>query len=273
MYFLRKRLIVALSLVLLVVATAQADKKPDWDSQPVIPTPDALLVVPGADTPLPYLAEPTLRQKPKKRLTSSICGIDVSHYQGAINWQMVSTDENVRYVYIKATESSGMVDSHFQHNLIQARKYGIPAGVYHFFSPSTSESMQFANFHQNVSGMPMDLIPIVDVEHRGRAPLATFQNRLRNFLLAVERMYGVKPIIYTGINFYNKYLAGKFTNYPFMIARYGEEWPELADDLRILMWQFTDKGSISGIHGNVDRSCFMKGYGLKDITLPQKKEF
>lgn len=207
------------------------------------------------------------RQRP--RFVPKVCGIDVSHYQGTINWQLVSIDQNVRYVYIKCTESSGLVDSHFIHNIRQARQFGLPVGVYHFFRPSASPAMQFTNFSQNIEGIPMDLIPIIDVETRGRGSLPLFQKKLKEFLHMVERLCGVRPIIYTGVNFYNKYLAGQFLNYSFMIARYGDDVPSLCDNVDIIMWQFTDQGQISGIHSKVDRSCFIGKHGMQDILWAQ----
>ncbi|MCF0196600.1 MAG: glycosyl hydrolase family 25 [Bacteroidaceae bacterium] len=255
--------------ILLCATLVWADKKKSMPTAVYCPEPDALVDAPPQDKPLPVMPEATLSKvKQPRHFKPEKCGIDVSHYQGAINWQLVSIDKNVMYVYLKATESSGLVDSHFQNNLIQARRYGLPVGVYHFFSPTTSAAMQFANFQQNVSGLPMDLIPIVDVERRGRGSLKVFQESLRTFVRSVERMFGVKPIIYTGVNFYNKYLAGQFKDYKFMIARYDEECPTLCEDVKFVMWQFTSKGSISGIHGDVDRSCFVHGYDMKDITLP-----
>lgn len=233
------------------------------------PSPDALLVIPPIDRQLPMTREV---QKPHARFIPLIEGIDVSHYQGAINWQMVAIDEHVKYVYIKATESVGLVDTHFQNNVLRARENGLPVGVYHFYSPTASPAIQFTNFSQNVGGLELDLIPIVDVEKRGRGSLALFQKNLKTFLYQVERMYGVKPIIYTGVNFYNKFLAGRFTEYKFMIARYGNEVPTLSDRVCIVMWQFTDRGYVNGIRGHVDRSCMLNKYSLKDIFLPGKNK-
>ena len=113
----------------------------------------------------------------------------------------------------------------------------------------------------------LDLIPIIDVEKRGRAPLATFNSRLRTFLQQVEEAYGVKPVIYTGMNFYNRYLVGQFTQYKFMIASYSEDIPQLLDEPRMVLWQFTAEGSVAGVRTHVDRSRFMDRYTLSDILL------
>ena len=81
-------------------------------------------------------------------------------------------------------------------------------------------------------------------------------------------MFGVKPIIYTGVNFYAKYLEGKFTEYKFFVARYADEFPGLSEDVHIVLWQFTSSRYVDGIRGHVDRSVFLDRYGVADIMLP-----
>lgn len=196
-------------------------------------------------------------------------GIDVSHYQGQINWDMVAKDPNVAYAYVKATEGAGYLDDTYLYNLREARRAGVRVGCYHFFSPTASVMAQLKNFTSNVDLKQHDLIPIIDVETRGRSRLSEFCSRLQTFLDGVEKHYGVKPIIYTSSNFYNKYLAGRFTDYMYMIARYHDDVPELTDDVRFVMWQFTASGRVSGIRSAVDRSRFMDDYDLSDILLPR----
>ncbi|WP_288155470.1 GH25 family lysozyme [Phocaeicola sartorii] len=194
-------------------------------------------------------------------------GIDVSRYQGNINWQMVKTDKNVSYVYLKATEGASLVDVTYRYNLNEARKAGLKVGCYHFFSPTVDAETQFKNFTSTVNLDEQDLIPIIDVEIIGRTNSKRFCERLTHFLRMVEEHYGLKPIIYTSNNFYNKYLAGKYTEYKYMIARYRDEVPELTDDIKFVMWQFTANGRINGINGPVDRSRFMDNYHLGDILI------
>ncbi len=194
-------------------------------------------------------------------------GIDVSRYQGKIDWQTVKTDENVNYVYLKATEGASLVDVTYHYNLEEARKAGLKVGCYHFFSPTVDPETQFNNFTGVVKLEEQDLIPIIDVENCGRGSIDRFRKRLTEFLHMVEAHYGIRPIIYTSSNFYNKYLAGKYTDYKYMIARYHEEEPELTDDIKFVMWQFTANGRIAGIEGPVDRSRFMDEYHLGDILI------
>ena len=194
-------------------------------------------------------------------------GIDVSHYQGRIDWTQVARSGEVSYVYVKATEGANLVDNTYRMNLTSARAAGIKVGIYHFFSPTAPIEQQFKNMTSNVNLSEIDLIPIIDVEHRGKTTHAEFCSRLSRFLRMVERHYNVQPLIYTGQNFYNKYLSGSFSNYRYMIAKYDNEIPYLIDDAPMLMWQFSATGHVPGIRGNVDRSCFMDNYDLNDILL------
>lgn len=229
-----------------------------------LPQPDSLPKRAERDLPLPCVQEVCLKYA---HSVSKVFGIDVSHYQGNINWQLVGIDQNVHYVYIKATEGSGLVDSHYRRNFKEAKQSGILVGSYHFFSPSASALMQLKNFTDIVKAGEQDLIPIVDVERRGRRSERDFHSKLRQFLTGLERIYGKKPVIYTGVNFFNKYLAGKYSDYSFMIARYGDDVPELMEDVRIVLWQFTQEGRVAGVSGNVDRSCFLDKFGMQDIQL------
>lgn len=261
------RRIALVCLPLLAVATVTlADKKKGKPVEPIysLPMPDALPSV-----PLPDKAMPAIRELGQivHHTAGQQQGIDVSHYQGRIDWEAVAQEENVKFVYVKATEGAGYVDEFYLRNLYGAKRVGLPVGVYHFFSPSASALVQLENFRSNVDPRQQDLIPIVDVEKRGKGSLAHFQGRLKAFLDGVERMFGTKPIIYTGVNFYAKYLAGRFTGYRFMVARYAEEFPGLCEDVPILLWQFSSTSYVDGIKGHVDRSVFLDRYGVQDIML------
>lgn len=235
----------------------------------LLPQPDAL---PPSLTPQQPLNDdiPLVAEVRTHSVNNKIQGIDVSHYQGNINWRKVAGSGEVSYVYVKATEGEKLVDATLRQNLIGARQAGLYVGVYHFFRPNVNVQSQFLNFTRNVHPNDMDLIPIVDIEHRGRESLASFRSKLKQFLDKVEHYYGVRPILYTSRDFYNKYLSGPFTNYKYMIARYHPEVPELCDDAAFVMWQYSATSRLPGISHNVDRSCFMDNYTLSDILLPNK---
>lgn len=236
------------------------------DDDPSLPQPDAPLIPLTPQMPLAPDGE-EVRMQVLHSPNRQILGIDVSHYQGNIDWREVSRNHDVHYVYIKATEGAELVDNMFKTNIRGARRAGLKAGVYHFYIPSVSPQAQFQNLRQNVTLKEMDLIPIIDIERRGRASLPTFQRDLKTFLQLVERHYGVKPVLYCSRDFYNKYLAGPFTNYKYMIARYHPDVPVLCDDAAFVMWQYSSTSYVKGIRGHVDRSCMMDNYTLRDILI------
>ena len=235
------------------------------DAAYALPEPDVLTLIPWADRPLPLVDE--LRSI-IRHTAAQQQGIDVSHYQGRIDWDRVAREENVKFVYIKATEGSDLVDEYYMRNLYGAKRVGIPVGVYHFYRPNVSTVTQLQNFRTTVEPWQHDLIPVIDVEKRGKGSLSQFQGRLKAFLKEVEEFYGVKPIIYTGVNFYAKYLEGKFSGYRFMVARYAEEFPGLSEDVPIVLWQYSCSSRVDGIKGHVDRSAFLDRYSIADILLP-----
>ncbi|MCF0198409.1 MAG: glycosyl hydrolase family 25 [Bacteroidaceae bacterium] len=259
-----------LQLILLMVAQlAVAQKKPTKPTQqPQMPEPDMALVCPAREPAMRHPKEVQLQSPRRQRTVGNVKGIDVSHYQGRINWFSVRSDEHSDYAYLKCTENSSLVDETFEYNLRMCREAGIPVGAYHFFSPTASPFAQIQNLLTALPNLRQcDLVPMIDVEARGKCSLPEFRDRLRQFLSEVERAYGVKPIIYTGVNFYKKYLDGYFDSYLFMIARYADEMPDMPENLKFAMWQFSQHGHTAGIRGSVDLSCFVNGYSLKDIMV------
>ncbi len=198
----------------------------------------------------------------------AVYGLDVSHYQSQIDWNQVRNFQNhkISYVYIKATEGAYLNDSYYQKNIEDAHRMGIPVGSYHYFSTNISGRVQFEHFKNAVNKEKQDLVPMVDVEGRRWASPSLCAN-LHEFLDCCEAYYGVKPIIYTGVFFYNTYLAQQFKGYQFFIARYSDYEPTLIDGQNWDLWQFTDKGSIQGISGHVDVSRMNSGLDINRIRI------
>lgn len=194
-------------------------------------------------------------------------GIDVSHYQGSIDWDAVANGTQISYVYLKATEGAALVDNTYERNLQEARRVGLSVGSYHFYRPNVDWKQQFDNMTAVVKADDQDLVPIIDIEHRGSVSEETFINDLKSFVEKVTDFYGKKPLLYTYHNFYNRYLTGVFSDYHFMIARYRSDSPTLDDGKDYIMWQYTSTGSIPGIRGNVDRSKIMAGFSLNQVSL------
>ncbi len=261
--------VVILSFIFPADAYSRKKKKKEADQteyeflQPDLP-PDSYKVMPDNHPKQPKKAN---LMSYFSRSASYQYGIDVSHYQGRIDWKSVSRDNKVGYVYLKATESNYLVDDTYAFNLTEARRHGIKVGSYHFFRPNVDAVSQYENFRQTVNRRKQDLLPLIDVEVTGGVSVETLHKRLQEFLKLVTKEYGKRPLIYTGRNFYNKYFAGYsyFKPYMFMIAQYTSDEPYLNDGRDFVMWQFTAKGRVSGIRGDVDRSRFVGHYSVSDI--------
>lgn len=197
-------------------------------------------------------------------------GIDVSNHQGRIDWNTVSKDENVQFVYIKATEGATYVSPTFESNIREARKAGMKVGCYHFLRATSYIHDQFKNFTDYCKQEEQDLAPLIDIEVKGRWTPAQLVDSLQLFADMLEKHYGRRPVIYTSANFYNKYLSVQFSKYELFIAKYSEEEPLLNDGTDYTLWQYTDGGSVNGIRTDVDKSRFNKGKSLNDILYYPK---
>lgn len=186
-------------------------------------------------------------------------GIDVSRYQGNISWKDVKEMEvngiKIGFAFIKATEGVGLVDGQFRRNWFNVGKAGVTRGAYHFFIASKSGKIQADNFLKTVQLEEGDLYPVLDVEEGYNIPVAVLQRRVAEWLNKVEKKYKVKPIIYTNVDFYNNFLAGKFDDYPLWVAHYVKQnKPGINREWHF--WQHNETGRVSGIRGNVDFNVF-----------------
>ena len=182
-------------------------------------------------------------------------GIDVSHYQGQIDWQKIK-EQDIHFAFVKVTEGGDFEDSLFCQNWEEIKKVGLKRGAYHFFRPKVDVNTQIANFIDNVKLQSGDFPPVLDVEVFDGVSKIQLINAMHKWLSAIEINYNIKPIIYSNLKFYNKNLAGHFNDYPLWIARYNTREPRLADNRTWHFWQYGNKGKIDGINGFVDFNVF-----------------
>lgn len=194
-------------------------------------------------------------------------GIDVSHYQGRINWDEVARDSKVNYVYLKATEGVNTIDDTYSYNFNECKRVGLKVGSYLFFRPHLSPKTQFELFRSKVDTKKQDLLPVIDAEVIRGVSAGVFQTRLLELCDLFEKEYGKKPIIYTGRNFYNKYIDGntRLRSYKFFIAAYTFDEPELNAGQDYVLWQYTATGRVRGIRGNVDMSRLVGRHQLREL--------
>ncbi|MCC8136447.1 MAG: glycosyl hydrolase family 25 [Ruminococcus sp.] len=177
-----------------------------------------------------------------------VMGVDVSHYQGEIDWQELER-QNVSFAFIKATEGSGHIDEFARRNLESAAETNIKISAYHFFSFDSSGETQAENYISVVGKDDINMPPVVDIEYYGdksanKPDGEELEKILTPLMTRLEDYYGVKPIIYTTLAMYNKYKE-YFSDYPLWIRSVYCE-PEF---VQWKFWQYSDKGELYGFVG------------------------
>lgn len=183
--------------------------------------------------------------------------------------------QDIEFVYIKASEGSKHQDSKFAENWNNAKEAGLPSGAYHFFSYDSPGKSQAENFISVVgTNLKGRMIPVVDVEYYGdkeENPPAKEDvvRELSAYLEAVETQYGVRPMIYTRSDIYEKYLEGTFETYLYWISslytplkwNYHGDW---------VLWQYLNRGVLDGYEGGekyIDLNVLNKDIKLEDLII------
>jgi len=209
-------------------------------------------------------------------------GIDVSHYQGTINWTSVK-NSGIQFAFCKATEGVNYVDPKFNTDIAGAIAVGIPVGPYHFARLDSGETIRtdaideandFVDAIQGYyNGPGLILRPVLDLEQSGlpddpvSPSIKSYTSRwVLQFCNTVRSRLGFDPVIYTGGYIANNYLNADIANYdlwfpkPTSTNNYASASPPTASNIGIWsdweFWQWSWVGQISGISGNVDRDVF-----------------
>lgn len=174
-------------------------------------------------------------------------GIDVSSYQGSIDWQTLS--EGLDFAFIKATEGSVHCDENFAFNYAEAQKTGLRVGAYHFFSFDSGGDSQAENFISNVEPYDGMLPPVVDVEFYGeyRSEPKSAEEvvpELTVFIEKIEEYYGVKPIIYATGSAYTMYIEENFPDNDIWLRSV-----YFNPDRDWTFWQYSSVGRLDGYNG------------------------
>ncbi|OIQ21454.1 MAG: glycoside hydrolase [Flavobacterium sp. MedPE-SWcel] len=183
-----------------------------------------------------------------------VFGIDVSHYQGKINWRKVKNSKQefpIHFVFIRATAGYNKKDSQFKRNWRKTKNKGYLRGAYHYYRPDENSIAQADNFIKTVKLKKGDLPPVLDIERiPDRQSMKNLKIGLQRWLDKVEEHYGVKPILYSGQSYYTDFLKKEFKGYKLWIASYSIFEEDIRREWRF--WQFTDRGEVEGIEGDVD---------------------
>jgi lysozyme len=193
-----------------------------------------------------------------------IWGIDISHHQVKIDWDILVKENKPSFAYLKATEGSTFNDPQFVARYKKMKSLRIPTGAYHFFTYQSNGKSQAANFINILKLSKGDLLPALDLEFRNSKLKSTawIKNEIKSFCTEIKSKYGIYPVIYCENDYKIKYLSDSFFNdFKYWISDFYRE-PKSDYDL----WQYSDKGSVNGI-GNVDVNRLRKGLKLSDCQF------
>ena len=203
----------------------------------------------------------------------NVHGIDVSHWQGNINWSNVASDGQV-YAWAKASEGMTYQDPQFMANMSNGIDAGVIMGAYHFARPDNNLAIQDAENFLNTAGAYIGagfLPPVLDLENpysggQSIDLLSLFSSsELSSWVMewsnTVELQTGIAPIIYVNGNYAN-YLNTSVNMYGLWFAQPDET---LSPPVNIGVWddwsfkQYSWWGEVSGIVGDVDLNIFNGG--------------
>lgn len=206
-------------------------------------------------------------------------GIDISHWNGSIDWDRVKATGKVQFVIAKATQGTSFQDPRYLANKAAVEGLtGVRFTAYDFADPEggPKQAVDDANYFMDFANLDEgNIVPVLDVEQsNGYSKL-----RLREWVAAwLHRVYvrlGVRAIIYTSPSFFRTSLGDTTWfakhGYPLWIAHWGVISPDVPAKSwgrrGWSVWQWTSEGTVAGIDGDVDRDVFAK-HRLKRLLIP-----
>jgi len=179
-------------------------------------------------------------------------GVDVSSYQGEIDWQTLAA-QDIDFAFIKATEGSTFVDRNFDRNFGQAQQTDLSVGAYHFFSYDSTGSTQAENFISHVTPFEGMLPPVIDLEFYGDKEKnppdrALVDSELHTMIDILTEYYGMSPVIYATEKSYKLYLEGDYEKCDIWIRNVISK-PRISDNRPWTFWQFTNRSRMAGYSG------------------------
>lgn len=192
-------------------------------------------------------------------------GIDVSEWQGNINFEQVAAS-GIKIVYIRSSLGNSYIDPYFQQNYQKARAAGLKIGFYHYVTArSVSQAKSQAQFFARVvQGKRFQCRLAMDFEDLTGLSAAQATEIGLAFIRETEKASGKKAVVYSNTYNAGAMFHGALTKYPLWAASYGVPQPSSAVNWTSWAgWQYTDKGQIPGISGYVDRDIFTRAMLLK----------
>jgi GH25 family lysozyme M1 (1,4-beta-N-acetylmuramidase) len=196
-------------------------------------------------------------------------GIDVSHWQGTINWTSVR-QAGKRFAFCKATEGIDFTDPRFATNWPAMKAVGILRGAYHMGRPAVDAVAQADFFYDTVRPSSGDLPLVLDLERTDSLGQPQIRAFTEAFVARITTRMGRTPIIYTGYYFWND-MVNCPTNLgcPLWLAAWNNNPLVPAVWSTYTFWQYSSTGSVSGISGDVDLDAFNgTKSALNNLRLP-----
>lgn len=195
-----------------------------------------------------------------------IKGIDVSAWQGKIDWKTVA-DYGMGFAILRITEAGNVVDSQFENNLAGCNKYNIPVGVYKYSYAMTIAEIQreARKVVSTLNGRRIQFPVFLDLEYNNQRSLGSESiHKMADAFREIVEAAGYKFAIYCNVDWYENVICSHLKKYDFWIARYSandDGWLQerLRPDFGV-GWQYSSKAKIPGISGTVDRNVFYKDY-------------
>ncbi len=193
--------------------------------------------------------------------SGSVIGIDVSSYQGDIDWEVLSS-QDISFAFIKATEGSSYVDPYFENNWQNAADTNLRIGAYHFFSFESSGEKQADLFCSTVTPVDNMLPPVIDVEFYGRFEsekdlnVSEVKHELRVLVDLISAKYGMKPIIYASNESFEAIVKNDFDDCDLWFR---SVYTSLPNEIDAVFWQFSNRHRLDGYSGEepfIDMNVF-----------------
>jgi len=203
--------------------------------------------------------------------TTTLKGVDVSYYQGTVNWTSVKSSGHA-FAFARASDGVNYPDTKFAANWPAMKNAGVIRGVYQFFRPGQDVQDQvdllFSKLNAAGGLDAGDLPPVLDLETTDNVASSTVVARAKSWLQKVEAKSGVKPIVYTAA-FMSSVIGTSFSGYTVWVANYGVTCPTMPSGWTDWhFWQNADNGAVPGISGGVDTDIFNGDIAaLKKITI------
>ncbi|WP_051540264.1 GH25 family lysozyme [Clostridium ihumii] len=201
----------------------------------------------------------------QSRSTSNLKGIDISNWQGDIDYSKVKAS-GIKVVYMKASEGNNYKDAFLEQNYSRAKEQGLKVGFYHFFRGDALNEARY--FVECIKNKVSDCLLALDIEVDCGMDASKLTTECITFLKEVKRLTGKNVVVYTYTSFANSSLDSRLSKYPVWIAHYGVDTPGYNPIWTSWVgFQYSDKGQVNGVNGNCDVNEFNSGIFNEVVTI------